>query len=314
MAHRRFILVLSLALFPAFSICAADPVAAPSAALTARGDFSVPSARAGDTVEYRLRVEWREVPAAIMVLPPDYALKTPGFTVIGQSSLHRKTASAGAIRNVSEFTYLLVAREEGQGRVDPFQLRYRNTLSDRMEDRVESVPVAGSTLEIGPPRIPWMKRKIVWGGAAFLAVLICLTLLMTLIPAAAKRARRARGALEPAGTEDEYTRAVAGMRGRCDSANSRLWLQDAEQLCVAYLCQHLGVSKVRDVRFEAALDQYLARPHPDSEASWIKLRDLFHEARYAGGRKDPHELREACRHLKICLSPPISSSVKLEKT
>jgi hypothetical protein len=310
MAHRRFILVLSLALLPALSLRAADLRAAP----TAKGSFSVPSARAGDTVEYRLRVEWRDGPAAIMVLPPRDELKTPGFTVIGQSALHRKTASAGLVRNVSDFSYLLVARDEGQGRVSPFLMRYHDGLSDR----VESVPVEGSTLEIGPARVPFLQRWGVRAGAAFLALCLGAGLLLAWTLAAAKRARRTRPA-EAVELEDEFTRGVASLKARCEAADSRLWLRDAEKLCVAYLCRGLGVSKVRDVRFEAALDQYLARrppQNPGEDESWTKLRDLFHEARYAGGRKQPHELREACRHLKICLSPGLRpndpSSVKLE--
>ena len=300
MLNRTLISALGLVLFPVLSLFAVEPApnlaSSLSANLTATGAFSVPATRAGDTVEFQLRVEWRDVAAAILILPPGNDLKTPGFTIIGQSTLHRKIASAGAIRNVSEFTYRLVAREEGQGGISPFLLRYRNTQADRTDDRVESIPVPGSTLEIGPPRIPWMQHKSVMGGAAFLAVGLTAGLILTLILKAAKRARR-RIESNEGEVEDEFTRAVAGLKARCDSADSSLWLRDAEKLCVAYLCHNLGVSKTREVRFEAALDQYLLR-HPGSDASWVKLRDLFHEARYAGGRKDPHELRDTCRHMK----------------
>jgi hypothetical protein len=303
---------LSMALLAGPGPTLAEP-AGPDAGLTARGSFSVQRARAGDTLEYRLRVEWRDVPAALMVLPPRDDLKTPGFTVIGQSAAHRKTASAGFIRNVSEYSYLLVAREEGLGRVAPFLLRYRYGLSDRNGDRIESIPVEGSALEIGPARIPVLERKGVWGGAAFLAF----AALASLWFAAARRGRRSR----PPGGEpgDVFARSVAELRARCETADSRAWLRDAEQLCVAYLCRDLGVSRMREVRFEAALDQYLARRPargPEWEQSWTKLRDLFHEARYAGGRKEPHALRDACRHLKICLAPQApgeTSSVTLEK-
>ena len=304
---REFLLALTLALLPALCLRAAEPAAPVSpdaaAALTAKGSFSVSGARAGDTVEYRLRVEWRDLPAAITVLPPRDELKTPGFTLIGQSAAHLKTASAGSIRNISEFTYLLVAREEGQGRVSPFWLRYRDGLSGR----VESLPVEGSMLEIAAARVPFLQRKsvgVVAGGLAAVG-------LMALFLAAARRARtrRAQKAAPEEDTGDEFTRGVTGLKARCDAADSRLWLRDAEKLCVAYLCRDLGISRVRDVRFEAALNQYRARPEvvrdlardPDKDLGWTKLRDLFHEARYAGGRKEPHELREACRHLKNCI-------------
>jgi hypothetical protein len=305
---------LSLALLAGPRPAAAEP-AGPDAGLTARGSFSVPAARAGDTLEYRLRVEWRDVPAALMVLPPRDELKTHGFRVIGQSASHLKTASAGSIRNISEYSYLLVAGSEGRARVAPFLLRYRSDLSGRTGDRIESIPVEGSALEIGPARIPFLKRKPVQGAAAFLAALMIAGLLF----AAAKRARRSVPPRAGKAPEDPFAREVAELKARCDVADSRAWLRDAEKLCVAYLCRDLGVSRVREVRFEAALDRYLARRparDPEGEQSWTKLRDLFHEARYAGGRKEPHELRDACRHLKICLAPHASgetSSVTMEK-
>jgi hypothetical protein len=207
---------------------------------------------------------------------------------------------------VSEFTYLLVAREEGQGRIAPFLLRYRNGLSDR----VESVPVEGSLLEIGPPRVAFLSRPWVWAAAGALFLLAA----ASWIASASRRIRRRHAASEGGSGENEFTRAIADLKGRCEAADSRLWLRDAEKLCLGYLCRDLGVSKVRNVRFEAALGEYLARRpgrEPGEAESWTKLRDLFHEARYAGGRKEPHELREACRHLKICLSP--AESAKLEK-
>jgi hypothetical protein len=283
-------------LLPALLLALSVPAAGFDAGLRAKGSFSVPGARAGDTVEYRLRVEWREVPAALTVLPPRDEVRTPGFRVIGQSALHRKTASAGTVRNTSEFSYFLVAREEGLGRIEPFALRYRDGLSGR----VESVPVSASSLEIGPARTPLMRRPAVQIGVAILSV----AGIALLIGAGVKNRRSRPPGTETDREENEFTRAVAGLKNRCEAADSRQWLRDAEQLTVAYLCRDLGISNLRDVRFEAALDHYLARKPPDSPGeaeSWTKLRDLFHEARYAGGRKEPHELREACRHLKAAM-------------
>jgi hypothetical protein len=282
-------LILALA---ALALGAAEP---PAPRLSARGTFDAPSARAGDTVEYRLRVEWREVPAAVMVLPPRDELKTSGFHVIGQSTQHRKTASAGGLLNVTEFSYLLVAGEAGTGRVSPFLLRYRNGASGA----VETVPVPGAALEIGSARVPWWKRLPVRLGAGLAALLAAFALVR------AARNRRRDADEEDEEKEDEFSRAITGLKNRCDAADSRAWLNDAERLSVEYLCRGLGVSRTRDVRFEAALAQYLDRRaaiSPGEAESWVKLRDLFHEARYAGGRREPHELREACRHLKTCLT------------
>jgi len=305
-------LAASLALLSAPPARAADPF---DADLGARGAFTTTGARVGDTIEYRLRVEWRDVPAAIAVLPPGEDLRTQGLTIIGQSAFHRKVASAGAVRNVSEFSYLMVAGEAGPGRVAPFLLRYRNGLANRTDDRVETVPVEGSTLEIGPARPSWMKpegMRLWLSGAAAFAVLLALGLLGLRRMRSSAAAQRKHPSAQP--VENAFTREAEELRRRSDTADSRLWLRDAEKLCVAYLCRHIGIGKAQDVRFEAALEQYLTRPHaPDENESWNKLRDLFHEARYAGGRKQPFELRDAARHLKVCLGshPGLSQGVPM---
>src|SRR5690606_24715656 len=96
------------------------PLAAePTLRLTTRGDFDVPAARVGDTVRYRLRVEWTDVPATVMLLPRE-TLETPGLGAAGLSTLHRKRVDDGVVRNVTEYVYTLVAREAGRARVAPF--------------------------------------------------------------------------------------------------------------------------------------------------------------------------------------------------
>ncbi len=274
-----------------------SPPSEPTLNLRAGGAFDVTRARSGDTVRYRLRVEWNDVPAAVMVLPPQGDLDAPGFRFAGVSTTHRKSRAGDEVRNVTEFTYSLVAGEPGTARVSPFALRYRSGLSSREE----TAAVPGSMLEILPPRpVPW-RHPVFW--------LVVLPLVAGVALALAGRAlRRRRAAQGPA--PDRHVaataRRIAGLEQRCEVADPRAWIGEAERLCVDHLCRKLGASSTGNVRFEAALDRYLAAkpaPGPAEAESWSTLRDLFHSVRYAGSRPNPETLRDACRHLKQCLQP-----------
>lgn len=271
------------------------PASAPEPALrlSAQGPFDAATARAGDTVTYRLRVEWEDVPAAVMLLPLD-RLETPGFEAAGSSVSHRKTVSGGRNRNVTEYAFALVPREPGTARVAPFELRYRNGLTGRDE----AVNVPGAAIDVAPARAPLLR-------SAFLLVLAGLAA-AALLAFGLPRLRRARRKAPEAPAETPFDAELALLRKRCDSAEVRAWAADAERLCTLFLCRRLGIARPANVRFEAALDQYLSRPRevgPLESAGWAALRELFHEARYAGPRRDPDALAEACRHLKNCLNP-----------
>jgi hypothetical protein len=276
-------------------LAAADTAeASPELRLTASGAFEGTSPRAGDTVRYRVRVEWEDVPAAVMLLPMA-RLETPGFLPAGGSVFHSKTVSGGKSRNVTEYDYALVAREPGTARVASFALRYRNGLTGRDE----SVNVPGASLEIAPARVSLMRGPFAWILAAL--VLAVAAWIGFRIFRARKQARR-----DAPPPESPIDAEIAALRARCEVADSREWTADAERLCTRFLCDRLGISRPENVRFEAALDQYLARGRgvdPAAESAWASLRDFFHEARYAGARREPYVLLEACRHLKTCLHP-----------
>ena len=97
---------------------------------------------------------------------------------------------------------------------------------------------------------------------------------------------------------------VQSLKGRWNTADSRIWIQDVEKVCIDYLQHTLGKQAPQTTRFEILLDTSLAKnPNLDSRETegWNKLRELFHQARYAGGRKEPHELQDTYRILKTCL-------------
>lgn len=295
------------------ALLAAWPGAAPAhAAFASRGEepvlrlqatasFLSTPVRAGDTARYRIRVEWADVPAAVMLLPP-VRLEAPGLEPAGREIVHRKTTGPDGSRNLTEITYAFVARTPGAVRIAPSTLRYHNGLSGREE----TVGLPGALLEVSPPAA---SRALFAAACAALAGIIALAGFLAWKASRKRRAGTATGNVPDPGPATPWASGLEALRRRCDPARGgvadpRAWLADAEALCTRALCTRIGVNDPSHVRFEAALDRYLARKaeHPAAEAhAWATLRDLFHEARYAGATPGAEALRSACHHLQTCL-------------
>jgi hypothetical protein len=282
------------------------PRSEPVLRLQADGAFETApdqTVRVGDTVVYRLRVSWNDIPAAVR-LGPRTALEAPGFSVASTAVVHARTSRSGSLTGGDEpvvrtdYIYRLVPRETGIARVSPFVVRYHNGLTGRDEE----ISVPGASLTVSPPFVPLHRRTpvlILLGAAALLVLAVAMILIV--------RTRRAAPPPLPADaprSDAPEAAALTALRARCDAADSRLWMAEAERVCIAWLCRKLGVTHPDHVRFEAALDRYLERNPALSLAarnSWTTLRELFHENRYARVRHEPHELHETCRLLKTCL-------------
>lgn len=268
--------------------------------IRAQASFDEPArrpVRAGDTVVYRLRVEWKDFPAAVM-LGPRETLDAPGFIRAGTSVEHAR-AGVGEWTNRTDFVYALVPREAGTARVAAFSLRYHNGLTGREEE----LKVPAATLSVLPPRATWFRDILPWAGGALALLAAGITLAVFARRARARRAGAPAGAAAPEATPESA--AIARLRARVDVADGAVWIRDAERLCIDWLSRRLGVTNTDHVRFDAALDEYLRR-HPGlslaARRSWTTLRELFHEARYAGTPPEPHRRHETCRHLENCLT------------
>ncbi len=262
-----------------------------SVQVSARGAFLTEHAAVGDTAVYRLLVEWKDTQVPVVVLAPD-SLETPGFRIVDQSATHRKTAENGEVRNATEFTYKLMANAPGEAKVSSLKLRYLTGFSNREE----ALYVPASFINVDPAHVPLWERP--W--LQVLALLVLAGILgwsgKRLLESARKRRRLARETKQR-GFDPE----VRALKGRWNTADSRVWIEDAEKVCIDFLRHNLGINAPGS-RFEILLEQYLSRnPGPGETEAWNKLRELFHHARYAGGRKEPHELQENYRILKTCL-------------
>lgn len=302
----------------AFAVAAPAPGALPAAhafarepvlRIRAQASFdTIPrDVRAGDTVTYRLRVEWNEFPAAVMLVPRE-TLDAPGFTRAGSAVEHARAGARGEWVNRTDFVYALVPREAGTARVAAFTLRYHNGLTGREEEL--NVPAA--TLPVLPARGAWL-RGLASPAPAWLAGALAFVVLAVVLVLYALRTRKGphkhpKASLStptPSPAPSPEAIAIERLRARCDAADGAVWMRDAERLCIDWLSRRIGVTNSDHVRFDAALEQYLQR-HPGlslaARRSWTTLRDLFHEARYAGAPFESRRLHETCGHLANCLT------------
>ena len=271
----------------------APPVTEEAIKLSAEGKFAVQQAEVGDTVEYTIHVEWKDLRIPVMVLPPE-SLETPGFRITGQRTTQRKIANATEILNDMQFLFKLVPKLPGNAKVGSFKLKYITGLSNHEETFL----VPSAFLDIYPAHIPFYSRF-------WFQLLACLLFLSALffgiwkwiltLKAGRYRALKAKNR--------DFTPEILSLKGRWNSADSKTWITDAEKISQAWLMHKLSSPSSSQDRFEDLLSKYLSTvkpPTPEVEG-WDHLKELFHHARYAGGRKDPHELQDAYRTLKTCL-------------
>jgi hypothetical protein len=259
--------------------------------LSAQGSFSTHKAAVGDTLHYRIRVEWSDQRIPVAVLPPD-SLSTPGFRVVAQSTSHKKTASSSGVRNVTEFDIALVGLTPGTGRVEGLRMRYRTGLAPREE----SLFIPAATLELDPALIALTDR--LW-----VRLLLVILALLAVGFSGWKgwgilRARRE--AAKP--KRRNFVGEASDLKLRLKSADSRAWLKDAEALCLEYLNQETAPESAV-TQFDQALDAFYKKRGVDQpRQEWEKLRELFVQARWSAERREPHELADAFRTLKHCLN------------
>jgi hypothetical protein len=262
-----------------------------SVKLYVKASFLTPRAAVGDTVVYRLRVEWKDTQVPVVVLAPD-SLETPGFRIVDQSATHRQSVENGEVQNATEFLYKLMADVPGGARVSSLKLRYLTGFSNREE----ALYVPASYIDVDPAHVPLWKR--LWFQ---ILVFLILATALVLWGRRMLRSLREKRRLAQAEKQRGFNPEVRALKGRWNTADSRVWIEDAERVCTDFLRHSLGINSPGN-RFETLLEQYLARnPASEEVEAWNKLRELFHHARYAGGRKEPHELQENYRILKTCL-------------
>ncbi len=250
----------------------------------------------GDTLRYTIEVTWEESRIPVLVLAPD-SVDFTGLKCVDQSTRHEKDASSGKVENRALFTYDLIPTQVGPAKAASLKVRYTTGLSGREE----AVFAPSAHIEILPARFGFVAST--WFRTLVGSLLACL-LGLGIFQAVkkAKRSRKASQSDSAAARREGLVKDVLALRGRIGNGESRTILNEMERLCLSHLRVTLK-SADTTTKFDALLNSWLGN-HPDDlerTADWERLRELFRQARYAGGHKEPHELQDAWRAMKRCL-------------
>ncbi len=265
--------------------------------LTARSGFFPRNPRVGDTLEYAIEVSWQDTRIPVLVLAPD-SVDFTGLLLLDQSTRHEKIANGKTVENHTVFAYTLIADQPGPAKAASLKVRYTTGISGRDE----AVYAPAGHVEILPSRFAFTRSLWFRVMLLLLALAVLAGLAFSFL-----RGRRGREKTKPTveNRPETLSAEVKSLRNRIGNGESRDILRGMEQLSLRFLGEKLSVEKtdLTAARFDALLNRWLEKQGEDLErtADWEHLRELFRQARYAGGHKEPHELQDGWRALKRCL-------------
>jgi hypothetical protein len=271
--------------------------------LSAKSRFMAQQARMGDTLEYRIEVTWQDSRVPVLVLAPD-SVDFSGLTLVDQSTHHEKSAMAGKVENRTVFSYTLLPQQVGMAKAASLKVRYTSALSGLEE----AVFAPSAQVEVLPARFAFLRSTGFIAACAVLALGLAAFGAFLALKSGVFGSGKGKKASEakPADKRAQLEREVLSVKSRIGHGESREILAEMEKLAVLHLSATVSAEAAAQAhaRFDALLDAWLAgnRDDLDRTADWERLRELFRQARYAGGHKEPHELQDAWRAMKRCLN------------
>jgi len=281
---------------PALARPAPDTADQNGVSLTARSGFKPPHPKVGDTLEYAIEVTWRDTRIPVLVMAPD-SVAFNGVKMVGQSTRHQKSAHDGTVENRTVFSFTLLADQPGMAKAGALKVRYTTGLSGREE----AVFAPGAQVEILPARFAFLRSP--W----FQGLLVLLLLAAAGLGGVAWWRRQAAESARKKAREEASGQGlpaeVMALKSRIGHGESREIILEMEKLGLRHLALTFSADPSQ-ARFEPLLDKWLEvhADEYDRVADWERLRDLFRQARYAGGHKEPHELQDGWRALRRCLN------------
>ncbi len=253
--------------------------------------FSLPSPHVGDSLDFVISLEWKDMQIPIMVLAPE-SLSFSGFKILGQNTQHQKLVRGENVINHTEFIYQVKAITQGAGKASSIKLRYMSPLSKNEE----AIFVQPTFIDIGKQKIPfthsWIFKIIV---GLVLGVLVYFGIRMGL-----QKLKERKKAKTP--SQKDFLPALQAIKARLLVVDSKSVIEQMEKICIDFLSEKLSLTQTGILKFEPLLLNYLPTCEDAMQSEWKELQGLFHHARFAGGQKASHEMQDYYRRLKKCLN------------
>ncbi len=269
-----------------------DSSSTPLIQLKVTSFFSKSLIHMGDSLEYTVRVSWEDPHIPVTVLAPD-SLDFIGLKRVGQSTTHRKIASAAGLSSQTEFTFQLVAASPGSATASALRLRY----FAGVRGSEEQLYVAPVHIQIDAAKVPLQKR--LWFRLIALVALLAFLYWIALM--GFKQLQKKKN--EKIKPQNNWAERVREIKGRIRLGESKKILLDIEALCIQFLQSQAKMLRSEN-RFNPLLDEYLGEHtdiSSDIKEEWYSLKQEFEHARFGGGQRESHELFESLRKVSHCL-------------
>lgn len=227
------------------------------------------AASVGDTFDFPVTVSWNVNGSALLVVPTSTA-SAKGLQQVGVSQESARMVKDGKEMASITFTYKIVAQDTGNLNVPAMRYEIPTPMGKSLDLRSESVAIrVDEPVSIVP---------------AFVGIAVALCVISAGFWRMKRRAK-ARSAIAAKNAATAKLREkMMVLKQRVNSADSRSWLQDLENVCREYAAErfHLDAEKVN---LKVLLEQ------GDLEG-WEGLLETFADARYSGCQRDSFENRE----------------------
>lgn len=229
----------------------------------------MPALTVGDTFEFPITVSWNVQGSALLVVPTSSA-NAKGLTQLGMSQESARSVKDGAEVASITFTYKIVAQDTGNLNIPALRFEIPTQMGRPLDLRSESVPV-----RVNEPFNP-------------LPLGVGLLVALCVLFAGLWRVKRRAAVREALNAQKEAENALREqmlvLKQRVNSADSREWILELEEICKEYAAEKFGLT-VASVNLENLQKDGKLK-------GWQSLLDEFAHARYGGGKRDGFENRE----------------------
>lgn len=229
----------------------------------------MPALTVGDTFEFPITVSWNVQGSALLVVPTSSA-NAKGLTQLEMSQESARSVKDGAEVASITFTYKIVAQDTGNLNIPALRFEIPTQMGRPLDLRSESVPV-----RVNEPFNP-------------LPLGVGLLVALCVLFAGLWRVKRRAAVRETLNAQKEAENALREqmlvLKQRVNSADSREWILELEEICKEYAAEKFGLT-VASVNLENLQKDGKLK-------GWQSLLDEFAHARYGGGKRDGFENRE----------------------